>query len=259
MVEEIKMPDIGALSMAMGDAEEIKMEDMVKLLNDPKYLETAEKEIDKAMENAKIELSQLGFDLDVERMDRMATVGEEVQEEVDESELDRLLAGGLAFCRKEKECGHKCTGVKNEEQCLPCLQPECAAADESNTNLPSSDELCTICYTCELQEEPCVQLSCGHIFHANCVLELLKHKWSTLRITFAFMSCPNCKKPIDIQHVDEIYDELEKLQILRSEIQVQAMKICKKEGHDQDPRVTTPGDFYYNNLMAFAEAKVSFF
>ena len=28
---------------------------------------------------------------------------------------------------------------------------------------------------------------------------------------------------------------------------------------DKDPRVTTPGDFYFNNLMSFAEAKVSFF
>ena len=53
-----------------------------------------------------------------------------------------------------------------------------------------------------------------------------------MRITFAFMSCPSCKKPIDIEHVDEIYDEIEKLTILRSEIQVQAMKICKKEGYD---------------------------
>ena len=221
MVEEIKMPDIGALTMAMGGGEEFKAEDMIKLLNDPKYLESAEKEIDQAMENAKIELSQLGFDIDVERMDRMANEGEELKEEVDESELERLLAGGLPFCRKLKECGHKCAGVKNELECLPCLQAECIeAAADGGTNLPSSDELCTICYTCELQEEPCVQLSCGHIFHANCVLELLKHKWSTLRITFAFMSCPNCKKPIDIQHVDEIYDELEKLNILRSEIQV---------------------------------------
>ena len=110
------MPDLGELNLAMGGAgEEIKMEDMVRLLNDPKYLETAEKEIDQAMQNAKIELSQLGFDLDAERMDRMATVGEEVKEEVDESELDRLLAGGLPFCRLVKECGHKCAGVKNEQ------------------------------------------------------------------------------------------------------------------------------------------------
>ena len=82
------------------------------------------------------------------------------------------------------------------------------------------------------------------------MLELLKHKWSTLRITFAFMSCPSCKKPIDVQHVDEIYDEIDKLTVLRSEIQVQAMKIIKQQQLDKDPRVTTPGDFYYNNLMA---------
>ena len=121
--EEIKMPDIGSLTLALGGegAEEVKMEDMVKLLNDPKFLETAELEIETAMKNAKIELSQLGFDLDKERMDRMAEVGEEVNDEVDESELERLLAGGLPFCRKDKECGHKCAGVKNEEQCLPCL------------------------------------------------------------------------------------------------------------------------------------------
>ena len=112
---------------------------------------------------------------------------------------------------------------------MPCLHADCAEVEESGLNLPASDELCTICYTCELQEEPSVQLTCGHIFHANCVLELLKHKWSTLRITFAFMSCPSCKKPIDIQHIDEIYDEIDKLTVLRSEIQVQAMKIVKQE------------------------------
>ena len=33
----------------------------------------------------------------------------------------------------------------------------------------------------------------------------------------------------------------------------------KKQGLDHDERITTPGDFYYNNLTAFAEAKVSFF
>ena len=37
------------------------------------------------------------------------------------------------------------------------------------------------------------------------------------------------------------------------------MQIVKKEGMDKDPRVTTPGDFFFGNLMAFAEQKVSFF
>ena len=73
------------------------------------------------------------------------------------------------------------------------------------------------------------------------------------------MSCPSCKKPIDIDHVDKIADEVEKLNVLRSETQVQAMKICKKEGLDKDERLRTPGDFYFNNLMAFTEAKASFY
>ena len=37
------------------------------------------------------------------------------------------------------------------------------------------------------------------------------------------------------------------------------MKIAKSQGLDRDKRVTTPGDFYYNNLMLFVEAKVCFY
>ena len=37
------------------------------------------------------------------------------------------------------------------------------------------------------------------------------------------------------------------------------MSIAKKQGLDQDERLSTPGDFFCDNLMAFVEAKVSFF
>ena len=60
--------------------------------------------------------------------------------------MERLMAGGLEFCLKQKDCGHKCYGVKNEEECLPCLAPSCT----NDTNLPARDDLCEICYTCEL-------------------------------------------------------------------------------------------------------------
>ena len=65
------------------------------------------------------------------------------------------------------------------------------------------------------------------MFHANCIIELLKHKWSTLRITFAFMACPSCKQPLQADHVYEVAEEVEKLTILRSELQVKAMKIAR--------------------------------
>ena len=212
------------------------------------------------LKNSKVSLTQLGFDLDKERM---ANIHNEGETEVDETELERLLAGGLPFCNIPKDCGCKCAGVKDEEECLPCLKPQCVnggdGAAASASNLPTHDELCSICYTCELREEPSVQLTCGHVFHANCVIELLKHKWTTLRITFAFMNCPACKSPIEANHVYEIAEEIEKLTVLRSELQVKAMKIMRSQHLDKDPRLTTPGDYYCGKPMQFAEAKVSFY
>ena len=76
--------------------------------------------------------------------------------------------------------------------------------DEGHMHGHDDSELCAICYTSELREEPCVQLGCGHVFHSNCVLMLLKHKWSTLKISFAFMSCPQCKQEIEETDNDEI-------------------------------------------------------
>ena len=72
-----------------------------------------------------------------------------------------------------------------------------------------------------------MQLGCGHIFNLNCILELLKHKWATLRITFAFMFCPSCKKPIEADHVPQLAYELESLMIFKSDLHDKAMKIAR--------------------------------
>ena len=93
-------------------------------------------------------------------------------------------------CNKQLACGHKCHGVVDENSCMPCIDAEC---QEMYGAKQSGDELCAICYTSELQEEACVTLLCGHTFHADCVLKLLRHKWNTLKISFAFMNCPTCK------------------------------------------------------------------
>ena len=72
---------------------------------------------------------------------------------------------------KKLPCGHKCLGVRGEGNNLPCLEPECKPA---GSTLPDSNDLCTICFTSELKDEACVQLGCGHVFHANCILKLLR-------------------------------------------------------------------------------------
>ena len=86
------------------------------------------------------------------------------------------------------------------------------------------EELCTICYTSELSSEQSIHLSCGHDFHLSCVKQLLNHKWNTLQISFAFMSCPQCKQPIKAQ---ELENELTPLQELKTSVEAMALKVAK--------------------------------
>ena len=96
---------------------------------------------------------------------------------------------GVPVCKKiQKKCGHACYGVKGEKRCLPCIEPSCAPLSYKGGQ--DADQLCGICYTSELGSEACSKLGCGHVFHTDCIINLLKHRWTTLKISFAFMSCP---------------------------------------------------------------------
>ena len=107
-------------------------------------------------------------------------------------------------CRKTHSCGHKCCGVAGESKCLPCLSTECNQEGLKNAN---ENELCNICYTSTLGEEPSVALHCGHVFHANCIQQLLEHKWNTARINFCFMDCPSCRQEIKIDSYIPVLSE----------------------------------------------------
>ena len=114
--------------------------------------------------------------IDTAPTDRQS-VAQDEEEKVQEEESN--------VCNKvHVNCGHKCYGAKGEQSCIPCLEPGCAEA------AGDKDELCAICYTSELGSEEVVQLGCGHLYHASCVEQLLKHRWSTMQISFAFMTCP---------------------------------------------------------------------
>lgn len=85
-------------------------------------------------------------------------------------EVPRKPLDFIEKCQKfVKACGHPCYGVHGEADCLPCLDPDCRALCQQNC-----EDTCTICYKDDLKAEACVQLLCGHIFHANCLLKLLK-------------------------------------------------------------------------------------
>ena len=59
------------------------------------------------------------------------------------------------MCNKTLACGHACSGVKGEKECLPCLHgcspPEAKLKQDA-------DDMCMICYTEGLSCAPCVQV-----------------------------------------------------------------------------------------------------
>ena len=165
--------------------------------------------------------------------------------------VEPLPFGG--FCGKVKEdCGHSCKGVANERRCLPCIDPVC-------TDGVNETELCGICYTSELGEEPCSKLRCGHLFHTNCIVQLLKHGHATLRLSFAFMSCPACKAPIDVFDCEPIAAELRPLIKMKHFVQKEALKHAREQGILADGRVETEGDPYYNKPLEYALHRCTFY
>ena len=150
----------------------------------------------------------------------------------------------LPFCKKRQLCGHKCFGVENEKNCPPCLDSNCAPKFYKGG--VNADELCGICYTSELGAEPSTKLSCGHIFHTGCIAQLLKHRWSDLRITWSFMSCPSCKHEIEMKELPrEIACELGPLISLKQKCEKLALENAEKQGILKDPRVAEIGGDYY--------------
>ena len=74
-------------------------------------------------------------------------------------------------------------------------------------------------------------------FHANCIYKMLLSRWSTLKISFAFMTCPVCKKDIEETRCLTIDDELLVLKKLRSHIGKLAIKVSKNQGMERDERL----------------------
>lgn len=100
-------------------------------------------------------------------------------------------------CNRILECGHPCFGIKRCK-CLPCLMPDCinnkTNKNKENINGITGDDYCNICWCESLSQSPCIQLECGHIFHYDCIMERLKYRWTSDRITFSYLNCPLCDK-----------------------------------------------------------------
>lgn len=59
-------------------------------------------------------------------------------------------------CTKVHRCGHLCGGVRDEENCLPCLHG-CSSTDASLKQ--DADDMCMICFTEALSGAPSIQVN----------------------------------------------------------------------------------------------------
>ena len=80
------------------------------------------------------------------------------------------------------------------------------------------DAYCTICWVSELGSEPCIRLDCGHVFHLKCLKQIIDKKWSSLRITFAFLDCPSCKQEMKLDHCPMLRDSMSEVLRIKEKI-----------------------------------------
>jgi hypothetical protein len=94
-------------------------------------------------------------------------------------------------CTKPLACGHACCGIRDEVQCLDCLQ--CAPRPGATQ---SGEDFCPICYVEDLKSAPSIKLACGHVFHFECIRRKVAAGWPSSRITFTFLECPLCAQHV---------------------------------------------------------------
>ncbi|EGD72098.1 hypothetical protein PTSG_11546 [Salpingoeca rosetta] len=147
-------------------------------------------------------------------------------------------------CTKTLTCGHACCGIRGEEKCLPCLRgckPEVEAGDGEEGGqvaraplTQDNEDQCMICFTGALQEEPCIQTPCGHVFHFNCVKRLLEVRWNGPRITFGFCKCPICSSSWIHKDIPALQHLLQPLNDLYDEVRRKALMRLNYDGKDEE-------------------------
>ncbi|XP_029113894.1 E3 ubiquitin-protein ligase MYCBP2 isoform X4 [Scleropages formosus] len=156
-------------------------------------------------------------------------------------------------CSRTHPCGHLCGGVKNEEQCLPCLH----GCDKSAASLKQdADDMCMICFTEALSAAPAVQLDCSHVFHLQCTRRVLENRWLGPRITFGFMSCPICKNKINHSVIKDLLDPIKELY---EDVRRKALMRLEYEGLHKSEAITTHGARFYNDPAGFAMNRYAYY
>ena len=160
-------------------------------------------------------------------------------------------------CTKTLACGHACSGIRDEETCLPCLHG-CAASSSSGCTAlkQDADDMCMICFTEALSAAPSIQLACGHVFHLHCAEQVLERRWNGPRITFGFSLCPICKSDISHPVLDAL---LAPIRALYDDVRRKALMRLEYEGLHHADAIATAGARFHNDAAGFAMDRYAYY
>jgi len=184
---------------------------------------------------------------------------EEEEKKVEEDEAEDTACCGAAECVVKKKaacllplpCGHHCYGIRGESACIPCLHPDCARS------LPQvASDFCSICYVEELGAAPCIQLTCTHIFHLECVKKKIMNGWSGSRITFGYLDCPLCKEQITHPELDPL---LAPALLLYHQVREKALQRLQMMSLTACPAITSPDSPFYQQPAKYAMHRFSYY
>lgn len=123
------------------------------------------------------------------------------------------------------------------------------------------NDFCSICYCSGIGDEPSVILGCTHVFHVNCLKDIIEKRWSGPRIWFKYLDCPECKariEPTGCKPIDELLKKEKEFEaIVKKKIEERA-KFEELHKH-KDFKKLQPGHPYYKNLQKFAEHALSYY
>ena len=158
-------------------------------------------------------------------------------------------------CRFELNCGHQCMGVAGDDKnCLPCLKVECRKGNQ----MTEQDE-CGICMEV-LGAAPCIKVCKRHVFHAECIAQLIHQGEPTAKMAFNFLNCPTCKQEMTIDRNIPVIGEMFEFHMQRKmRVMEMAVKEAKVAGLEKDQRLCDPFDPFYNNLGGLAMALCTFY
>jgi hypothetical protein len=160
-------------------------------------------------------------------------------------------------CLKRNPCGHSCFGFRDEKSCPPCLLPACIIERKDFSQLQTISDMCCICYSEDLGSAPVLKLtSCGHLFHYHCLVSRISRKWIGARISFKFLNCPLCLKPIHHEALESLLEPARELQAvidskIRERIVIEAL--------EQEDKVQDPESEYFGDVLKYAWATCVFY